>query len=86
MHHQAHVRQLHAQDLGRRVHDLVHGLHPHHFGGSALAAPHLRALLELLEAEGHDVAALREELAHLLRTLMRARHGGFRVNGGKAQR
>ena len=55
------------------------------FGGSALAAPHLRALLELLEAEGHDVVALREELAHLLRVLMRARHGGFGVNHGKAQ-
>jgi len=86
LHRQSHSHQLHAQDLGRRVHDLVHGLHPHHFGGSALAAPHLRALLELLEAEGHDVVALREELAHLLRALMRARHGGFRVNNGKAHR
>jgi hypothetical protein len=86
LHHQSHIRQLHAQDLGRRVHDLLHGHQPYHGGGSALAAPHLRALLELLEAEGHDVAAMREELAHLLRALMRARHGGFRVNGGRAGR
>ena len=49
MHYQSHIRQLYAQDLGRRVHDLVHGLQPYHGGGSALAAPHLRALLELLD-------------------------------------
>jgi hypothetical protein len=56
------------------VHDLVHGEHPLHGGNAPLSAPHLRALLELLEAEGHDVIELREELAQLLRALMRARH------------
>ena len=37
-------------------------------------APRLRALLEVLEEEGHDVMELREELAHLLRAMLRARH------------
>ncbi|HEX8009361.1 MAG TPA: hypothetical protein VF814_00215 [Casimicrobiaceae bacterium] len=65
------------------MHDLVDSHHPYHGGGSAFAAPHLRALLELLEAEGHDVVQFREELARLLRALVRARHSGFNVNGGK---
>jgi len=51
-----------------------------------LSAPHLRALLEVLEAEGHDVVELREELAHLLRALMRARHITFRLNGARTIR
>jgi hypothetical protein len=33
----------------------------------------------LLEADGHDVAALREELAQLLRALLRARHLAVRL-------
>jgi hypothetical protein len=41
-------------------------------------------LLELLESEGHDVVEFREELARLLRALVRARHSGFKVNGGRA--
>ena len=74
LHHQPHLYRPPPHDLGRRVHELVHGYRPFHGGGPALSAPHLRALLELLEAEGHDVMELREELAHLLRALMRARH------------
>jgi hypothetical protein len=73
-------------DLGRRVHDLVHGYQPLHGGGSPLSAPHLRALLEVLEAEGHDVMELREELAHLLRALMRARHGGVKLESRRSAR
>ena len=61
------------------MHELVHGYRPFHGGGPALSAPHLRALLELLEAEGHDVMELREELAHLLRALMRARHSAVKL-------
>jgi hypothetical protein len=86
LHHNPYARQPYPKDLGRRVHELVHGQPPFHGGGLPLSAPHLRALLELLEAEGHDVVELREELAHLLRALMRARHaavapGGWRVKG-----
>lgn len=68
------------------MHDLVHGDPPYHGGSTALSAPHLRALLELLEADGHDVVELREELAHLLRVLMRARHITFKLNGARATR
>jgi len=68
------------------VHDLVHGDPPYHGGSPPLSAPHLRALLELLEADGHDVVELREELAHLLRVLMRARHITFKFNGARATR
>ncbi len=74
MRHHSHLGHRHPNDLGRRVHDLVHGGGPLHGGTPPLSAPHLRALLELLEAEGHDVVELREELAQLLRALMRARH------------
>jgi len=73
-------------DLGRRVHELVHRQPPHHGSVPPLSAPHLRALLELLEAEGHDVAELREELAHLLRALMRARHLAGRFDITRLQR
>jgi hypothetical protein len=72
---------LHPNDLGRRVHDLVHGFRPYHGGSPSFSAPHLRALLEILETEGHDVVELREELARLLRALMRARHGAHRFDG-----
>ena len=74
---------LHPDDIGRRVHDLVHGYRPYHGGSPAFSAPHLRALLEILETEGHDVVELREELAHLLRALMRARHGAMHFIGGR---
>lgn len=74
MHRHPQQRPLNQKDIGRRVHALVHGNPPYHGGNLPLSAPNLRALLELLEADGHDVAALREELAHLLRTLLRARH------------
>lgn len=79
--HSPHLHALHPNDLGRRVHDLVHGYQPYHGGSSRFSAPHLRALLEILETEGHDVIALREELAHLLRALMRARHGAMKLDG-----
>jgi hypothetical protein len=68
------------------VHELVHGYQPFHGGGSSLSAPHLRALLELLETEGHDVMELREELAHLLRALMRARHGAVKLESRRQVR
>jgi hypothetical protein len=84
--HHSHLSHPHPKDLGRRVHDLVHGGHPFHGGGAPLSAPHLRALLELLEAEGHDVVELREELAHLLRALMRARHVTLKLNASSARR
>jgi hypothetical protein len=74
LHRHPQQRPLNQKDIGRRVHALVHGNPPYHGGNLPLSAPNLRALLELLEADGHDVAALREELAHLLRTLLRARH------------
>jgi hypothetical protein len=67
------------------VHDLVHCERPLHGGGPPLSAPHLRALLELLEAEGHDVVELREELAQLLRALMRARHITIKLNAPRAR-
>jgi hypothetical protein len=70
----------HPNDVGRRVHDLVHGYRPYHGGGPPFSAPHLRALLEILETEGHDVVELREELAQLLRALMRARHGATKFD------
>jgi hypothetical protein len=70
----------HSNDIGRRVHELVHGNRPYHGGGPPFSAPHLRALLEILEAEGHDVVELREELAQLLRALMRARHGATKFD------
>ena len=79
-------RLPYPKDLGRRVHELVHRQPPYHGSNPALSAPHLRALLELLEAEGHDVAALREELAHLLRALMRARHLAGRLDSMRLQR
>jgi hypothetical protein len=44
------------------------------------------ALLELLEAEGHDVMELREELAHLLRALMRARHSAVKLESRRGLR
>lgn len=75
----SHQRPLNQKDFGRRVHDLVHGDPPYHGGKVPLSAPHLRALLELLEADGHDVAALREELAHLLRVILRARHIAVKI-------
>ena len=81
MHRHQHQRLPNQKDLGRRVHDLVHRDPPYHGGSVPLSAPHLRALLELLEAEGHDVVELREELAHLLRALMRARHIAPKLNG-----
>jgi len=84
--HHRHPHLTNPKDLGRRVHDLVHGARPYHGGGPSLSAPHLRALLELLEAEGHDVVELREELAHLLRALLRARHITIRLNGTRAIR
>ena len=84
MHH-SHLGHRHPKDLGRRVHDLVHGPPPFHGGSAPLSAPHLRALLELLEAEGHDVVALREELAYLLRALIRARHVTVKVNATSAR-
>jgi hypothetical protein len=68
------------------VHDLVHREPPFHGRTPPLSAPHLRALLELLEAEGHDVVELREELAHLLRALVRARHITVKLNGARATR
>ena len=74
MRREFHQALPYPKDLGRRVHDLVHRQPPHHGRHPPLSAPHLRALLELMEAEGHDVAELREELAQLLRALMRARH------------
>jgi hypothetical protein len=80
LHHHSHLRQRNPKDLGRRVHDLVHGMQPLHGSSAPLSAPHLRALLEVLEAEGHDVVELREELAQLLRALMRARHITVRLN------
>ena len=94
MHHQSHLYRPPAHDLGRRVHELVHGYRPFHGGGRALSAPHLRALLELLEAEGHDVMELREELAHLLRSmlsagrsgLMRARHSAVKLESRQGLR
>jgi hypothetical protein len=46
----------------------------------------LRALLELLETEGHDVMELREELAHLLRVLMRARHRAVNLESRRQMR
>jgi hypothetical protein len=36
--------------------------------------------------EGHDVMELREELAHLLRALMRARHGAVRLESRRQVR
>jgi hypothetical protein len=78
--HSTHLHTLHPNDLGRRVHDLVHGYRPYHGGSPHFSAPHLRALLEILETEGHDVIELREELAHLLRALMRARHGAMKFD------
>ena len=74
------------KNLGRRVHELVHGESPHHGSNPPHSAPHLRALLELLEAEGHDVAELREELAQLLRALLRARHFAGRLDNARRQR
>ena len=85
MHHR-HPHLINPKDLGQRVHDLVHGARPYHGGAPSLSAPHLRALLELLEAEGHDVVEMREELAHLLRALLRARHITIRLNGTRAIR
>jgi hypothetical protein len=67
-------------DLGRLVRDRVHARAS---PGLALSAPRLRALLEILEADGHDVVELREELAHLLRTLMRWRHAAPGFHGGR---
>lgn len=81
VHHSPYHHGLHPNDLGRRVHDLVHGYRPYHGGSPPFSAPHLRALLEILETEGHDVIELREELAHLLRGLMRARHGAMKFDG-----
>ncbi len=86
MRHHPHQRLPNPKDLGRRVHDLLHGNPPYHGGSLPLSAPHLRALLELLEADGHDVVELREELAHLLRALMRARHITVKPNGARAAR
>lgn len=86
MHNDSHRRALNAKDFGRRVHELVHGDPPYHGGSGPLSAPHLRALLELLEADGHDVVALREELAQLLRALMRARHSAARPAAAGAVR
>jgi hypothetical protein len=83
--HHSHLSHRHPKDLGRRVHDLVHGEPAFHGGSAPLSAPHLRALLELLEAEGHDVVELREELAHLLRALMRARHITLKLNATSAR-
>jgi hypothetical protein len=85
VHHSPHLHPLHPNDLGRRVHALVHGYRPYHGGSSPFSAPHLRALLEILESEGHDVVELREELANLLRALIRARHGAVHVerSGGR---
>lgn len=84
MHH-SHRGYRHPKDLGRRVHELVHGEQPPHGGSGPSSAPHLRALLELLEAEGHDVVELREELAQLLRALMRARHVSVKLNATSAR-
>jgi hypothetical protein len=81
--HSTHLHALHPNDLGRRVHELVHGYRPYHGGTPPFSAPHLRALLEILETEGHDVVEFREELAHLLRALMRARHGAMKFDGGR---
>ena len=81
MQHSPRLYALHPNDLGRRVHDLVHGYRRYHGSSPPFSAPHLRALLEILETEGHDVVELREELAHLLRTLMRARHGAMKFGG-----
>ena len=81
LHHSQHHYAPHPKDLGRRVHDLVHGHRPYHGGSPSFSAPHLRALLEILETEGHDVVELREELAQLLRALMRARHGAMKFDG-----
>jgi hypothetical protein len=78
--HSQHHRALHPNDLGRRVHELVHGYRPYHGGTPSFSAPHLRALLEILETEGHDVVELREELAQLLRGLMRARHAAMKFD------
>jgi hypothetical protein len=80
--HSTHLHVLHPNDLGRRVHELVHGYRPYHGGSPQFSAPHLRALLEILETEGHDVIEFRGELAHLLRILMRARHGAMKLDGG----
>ena len=68
------------------MHDLVHRAPPLHGRTPPLSAPHLRALLELLEAEGHDVVELREELAHLLRALVRARHITVKRDGARTTR
>jgi hypothetical protein len=79
--HSTHLHALHPNDLGRRVHELVHGYRPYHGSTPRFSAPHLRALLEILETEGHDVIEFREELAHLLRAIMRARHGEMKLDG-----
>jgi hypothetical protein len=86
LHYQPHLPQLHPADLGRRVHDVVQGYRPYRGGSPSFSAPHLRALLEILEAEGHDVVELREELAQLLRALMRARHGALKFNSRRSER
>ena len=86
MHRQPHLFQPPPRDRGRRVHEVVHDYRPFHGGGSALSAPHLRAFLEVLEAEGHDVMELREELAHLLRALMRARHSAVKLESRRGLR
>ena len=70
----AHPLHHNPHDVGRRVHAIVHDYRPYHGVAPPFSAPHLRALLEILEEEGHDVMELREELAHLLRALLRARH------------
>jgi len=43
-------------------------------------------LLEVLEAEGHDVMELREELAHPLPALMRARHSAAKLESRREVR
>ncbi|HUH95116.1 MAG TPA: hypothetical protein VL742_18480 [Casimicrobiaceae bacterium] len=86
MRHEFHQRLPYPKDLGRRAHELVHRRPPHHGSNPPLCAPHLRALLELLEVEGHDVAEFRDELAQLLRALMRARHFAGRLDNTRLKR
>jgi len=85
LHHHSQLRQRHPKDIGRRVHELVYGERPFHGSNLPLSVSHLRALLELLEAEGHDVVELREELAQLLRALLRARHVAIKLNATGAR-
>ena len=86
MRREFHPSLPYPKDLGRRVHERVHRQPPHHGSNPPLSAPHLRALLELLEAEGHDVTELREELAQLLRALMRARHFAGGLDNARLKR